>query len=158
MSDQSPTSSSPQERSPTPYKENVGIATMPNPTVSQADTTIETVMEHDTDPGLDSDIVNKYESQPRSRGEDVCSDDDLEYTSLPSSTSSGSRRSSLSSVYPEESDLFIPLDKITVFDFLQNLDLPHKIERWQEKLQAQTKRVRVQQERLKNRGLSAKDK
>ncbi|KAI5302883.1 hypothetical protein KEM56_000249, partial [Ascosphaera pollenicola] len=64
----------------------------------------------------------------------------------------------LSSVYPEEPDFFIPLDKITVFDFLQNLDLPHKIERWQEKLQAQTKRVKAQQEKLKSRGLSAKDK
>ncbi|KAI5282335.1 hypothetical protein KEM52_003697, partial [Ascosphaera acerosa] len=55
-------------------------------------------------------------------------------------------------------DLYIPLDKITIFDFLANLDLPHKLERWHERLHAQTQRVRAQRERLRQQGLSAKDK
>lgn len=134
-----------------------------NPTIPVGDTTIETIMDHTSDITPSPEVEDAYEAPPiglnaTNQIQELFSDDDLDETSRPSSSASASRRSSLSSVYPEESDLFIPLDKITVFDFLQNLDLPHKIERWQEKIQAQTKRVKAQQEKLKSRGLSAKQK
>ena len=63
-------------------------------------------------------------------------------------TSSGSPRLSRnpsftnSSSYQEDWEVLTPLDKLTVFDLLDNFALPARIEKWQKKVAAQTDKVR----------------
>ena len=63
-----------------------------------------------------------------------------------------------SSSYQEDWDVFPPLDKLTVFDLLDNLALPQRLEKWQNTLAAQKERVKRQQQKLKSTGLTAKDR
>lgn len=65
---------------------------------------------------------------------------------------------SSSSSYQEDWEVFTPLDRLTVFDVLDNLALPQRLERFQQKLSAQADKVRRQQERLKNSSINAKDR
>jgi hypothetical protein len=51
-----------------------------------------------------------------------------------------------------------PLERLTVFDLIENLALPQRLERFQSTLQLQTEKVRRQQERLKSHSKVAKDK
>ena len=51
-----------------------------------------------------------------------------------------------------------PLDRLTVFDFLENLALPQRIERLQSALAAQTDKVRRQQQRLKAQSQQARER
>ena len=60
--------------------------------------------------------------------------------------------------YQEDWEVFPPLDRLTVFDLLDNLALPQRLEKWQNTLSAQTEKVRRQREKLKSSGLSAKDR
>lgn len=57
---------------------------------------------------------------------------------------------SASSAYQEHDDpeSIPPIDRLTIFDFLENLALPQRLERWQKSVAAQTERVRRQQEKL----------
>lgn len=63
-------------------------------------------------------------------------------------TSSGSPRLSRnpsftnSSSYQEDWEVLTPLDKLTVFDLLDNFALPQRIEKWQRTVSAQTEKVR----------------
>jgi hypothetical protein len=50
------------------------------------------------------------------------------------------------------------VDRLTVFDFLENLALPQRLEKLQTSIQQQTEKVRRQQARLKSTGVSAKDR
>jgi len=81
---------------------------------------------------------------------------------LSSSSSPGnlSRNASFSgsSSYQEDWEVFPPLDKLTVFDLLDNLALPQRLEKWQNTLTAQKERVKRQQQKLKSTGLTAKDR
>ena len=52
----------------------------------------------------------------------------------------------------------IPPESVTVFDLLDNLALPTKLENWQTKLAKQTERVRRQQAKLKSSTTIAKDR
>ncbi|KAI9800193.1 MAG: hypothetical protein M1825_004177 [Sarcosagium campestre] len=52
----------------------------------------------------------------------------------------------------------VPLDKVTIFDFLENLALPQRIEKFQNTISAQKEKVRRHRERLKSSGLNAKDR
>ncbi|KAF2461667.1 hypothetical protein BDY21DRAFT_278913 [Lineolata rhizophorae] len=70
-----------------------------------------------------------------------------------------SRRTSLSSSSQDEDDGYVPpIDRLTVFDFLENLALPSRLEKLQTSLQAQGEKVRRHQERLRSRGINAKDR
>ncbi|KAF2399625.1 hypothetical protein EJ06DRAFT_478569 [Trichodelitschia bisporula] len=51
-----------------------------------------------------------------------------------------------------------PLDRLTLFDLLENLALPQRLERLHSSFQMQTEKVRRQQMRLRSGGRTAKDK
>src|SRR5947207_1513334 len=63
-----------------------------------------------------------------------------------------------SSSFQEDWDAFPPLDRLTVFDILGNLALPQRLERLQNKLSAQTEKMRRQRERIKMSGNNVKDR
>ena len=63
-----------------------------------------------------------------------------------------------SSSYQEDWEAFPPLDKLTVFDLLDNFALPQKLEKWQQTLAAQSEKVRRQREKIRATGLNAKDR
>lgn len=65
---------------------------------------------------------------------------------------------STASSYQEDWEVFPPLDTLTIFDILDNLALPQRLERWQNKLSAQTEKVRRQREKLKSTSLNAKER
>lgn len=60
--------------------------------------------------------------------------------------------------FQEDWDAFPPLDRLSIFDLLENLALPQRLERWQIKISAQTEKVRRHREKLKFSSLSAKDR
>src|SRR5947209_6782966 len=80
--------------------------------------------------------------------------------SSPSSPNLLSRSTSFSnsSSYQEDWEVFPPLERITVFDLLDNIALPRQLEKFQTTLAAQTEKVRRQREKLKTSGISAKDR
>lgn len=84
----------------------------------------------------------------------------LNPSSSPGSPGSLSRNISFSnsSSYQEDWDAFPPLDRLTVFDLLDNFALPQKLEKWQNTLAAQTEKVRRQREKLRSTGANAKDR
>lgn len=81
-------------------------------------------------------------------------------SSTPTSPRLLSRNGSFSnsSSYQEDWETFPPLDKLTVFDILDNLALHQKLEKWQQTLNTQRERVRKQRERLKSTSLQARDR
>lgn len=58
----------------------------------------------------------------------------------------------------EDLDTLPPLDRLTLFDFLDNLALPQRLEKIQHSISAQTEKVRRQRDRLKNTSAQARDK
>jgi hypothetical protein len=81
-------------------------------------------------------------------------------TCSPSSPDQLSRNPSFtaSSSFQEDWETFPPLDKLTVFDLLDNLALPQKLEKWQNTLAMQKEKVRRQRETLKSTSLLAKER
>ena len=67
-----------------------------------------------------------------------------------------SRNASMSDISQEEWET--PPETLTLFDLLDNLALPTRLEKWQLKLSAQTERVRRQREKLKSSTATAKDR
>lgn len=65
---------------------------------------------------------------------------------------------STSSSYQEDWEMAPPLDKLTVFDLLDNFQLSQRIERWQQAIATQKEKVRQQREKLKSSSLNAKDR
>ncbi|KAI9777921.1 MAG: hypothetical protein M1839_008456 [Geoglossum umbratile] len=63
-----------------------------------------------------------------------------------------------SSSFQEDWEAFPPLDRLTVFDMLDNLALPQRLERLQNKLSMQTEKMRRQRERIKMSGTNVKDR
>ncbi|KAH0542572.1 hypothetical protein FGG08_003077 [Glutinoglossum americanum] len=63
-----------------------------------------------------------------------------------------------SSSFQEDWDAFPPLDRLTVFDILDNLALPQRLERLQNKLSMQTEKMRRHRERIKMSGNNVKDR
>ncbi|KAK4982147.1 hypothetical protein LTR66_009449 [Elasticomyces elasticus] len=82
-------------------------------------------------------------------------------SSLPS-TPGLSRSGSYIGITTDESDEYFqefpPLDRLTIFDVLENLALPQRLEKLQRSVSAQTEKVRRQQQKLKSTSLNAKDK
>lgn len=69
-----------------------------------------------------------------------------------------SRSMSFNSINEQDDDGFPPLDRLTMFDILENLALPQRLERIQSSFSAQTEKVRRQQQKLKSTSITAKDK
>ena len=69
-----------------------------------------------------------------------------------------SRNASTSDFSSYQEEWETPLETLTVFDLLDNLALPSRLEKWQTKLSAQTERVRRQRERIKSSTFNAKDR
>lgn len=71
-----------------------------------------------------------------------------------------SRRPSFSgsSSYQEDWEAFPPLDRLTVFDLLDNFALPQQLEKLQRNISAQTEKVRRQRDAIKTRSSHAKDR
>ncbi|KAI4131836.1 MAG: hypothetical protein LQ338_001026 [Usnochroma carphineum] len=63
-----------------------------------------------------------------------------------------------SNTYQEDWENTLPLDRLTVFDLLDNIALPQRLEHWQKRLQAQADKARKQREKLRLSGLNAKDR
>ncbi|KAH7360457.1 hypothetical protein BKA65DRAFT_523454 [Rhexocercosporidium sp. MPI-PUGE-AT-0058] len=63
-----------------------------------------------------------------------------------------------SSSYQEDWEAFPPLERLTVFDLLDNFALPQQLEKLQRNISAQTDKVRKQRDALKTRGSYAKDR
>jgi hypothetical protein len=63
-----------------------------------------------------------------------------------------------SSSYQEDWEAIPPLDRLTVFDLLDNLALPQQLEKLQRNFNAQTEKVRRQRDVLKNKSYYAKDR
>lgn len=78
-------------------------------------------------------------------------------SSSPPSPIGLSRNQSFSNA-SEEWEVFPPMDRLTIFDLLDNLALPQRLEKWQNKLSVQTERVRRQREKLRLSSFSAKDR
>lgn len=62
-----------------------------------------------------------------------------------------------SSSYQEDWETFPPLDKLSIFDLLDTFSLPHRLEKWQQAINAQRERVNKQREKLKSTSMNAKD-
>ena len=60
--------------------------------------------------------------------------------------------------YQEDWEAFPPLDKLTVFDLLDNFALPQQLEKLQRNISAQTEKVRRQRDFLKTRSSHAKER
>ena len=71
-----------------------------------------------------------------------------------------SRNQSFSDIssYQDQEEWETPMENVTVFDLLDNLALPSTLERWQNRIAAQTERVRKQRERLRSTTAGAKDR
>ncbi|KAH8595617.1 hypothetical protein B0O99DRAFT_652071 [Bisporella sp. PMI_857] len=63
-----------------------------------------------------------------------------------------------SSSYQEDWEAIPPLDKLTVFDLLDNLALPQQLEKLQRNISAQTEKVRRQRDALKTKGNATKQR
>jgi hypothetical protein len=84
-------------------------------------------------------------SQPTSPG--------YPYSVLSRTTSNGSYS------YSEMDDeSFPPLDRLTMFDIIENLALPQRLERFQNSITAHTDKVRRQQQKIRMSSITAKDK
>lgn len=65
---------------------------------------------------------------------------------------------SASSSFQEDWEAFPPLDRLTVFDLLDNFALPQQLEKFQHAVATQTNKVKRQREVLKSRTSYAKDR
>lgn len=69
-----------------------------------------------------------------------------------------SRTTSNASFSDPDDDSFPPLDRLTMFDLLENLALPQRLEKIQQSLTAQKDKMRRQQQKLRVSSITAKDK
>lgn len=58
----------------------------------------------------------------------------------------------------DEGSFFPPVERLTMFDFIENLALPQRVEKIQNSLQVQAERIRRQQTRLKSGGIVTRDR
>ncbi len=69
-----------------------------------------------------------------------------------------SRIASTSDLSAYQEDWETPPETLTVFDLLDNLALPARLEKWQTKISVQTEKVRRQREKIKSTTSNAKDR
>ncbi len=87
-----------------------------------------------------------------------CKTPDASSASLTPGSLSRNQSFTNASTYQEEWEVFPPLDRLTIFDLLDNLALPQRLEKWQIKLSAQTEKVRKHREKLRVKSFNAKDR
>ncbi|KAL8975634.1 MAG: hypothetical protein Q9197_000109 [Variospora fuerteventurae] len=63
-----------------------------------------------------------------------------------------------SNAYQEDWENMPPLDRLTIFDLLDNIALPQRLEQWQIRLQVQADKVRKQREKIRLTSVNAKDR
>lgn len=85
-------------------------------------------------------------------------DMDLSFPSSPHLLPRNASYSSNISSFQEDWETFPPLDRITMFDLLDNFALPRQLEKWQSTLAVQKEKVKRQREKLKSTGMNAKDR
>ena len=109
---------------------------------------------------IDPDLLHDRRSSANYSSASTGAEDKTSATSTPPSPGLLSRNISFSnsSSYQEDWEAFPPLDRLTIFDFLDNLALPQRLEKWQSSLAAQTEKVRRQREKLKSSSLNAKER
>ncbi|KAJ6024299.1 hypothetical protein N7540_005096 [Penicillium herquei] len=83
-----------------------------------------------------------------------------DFYSPPASPGKLSRNGSFSnsSSYQEDWETFPPLDKLTIFDVLDNIQLTQRLEKWQRTINLQREKVRLQREKLRSRGQNARQR
>jgi hypothetical protein len=69
-----------------------------------------------------------------------------------------SRTTSNGSYSEMDDEGFPPLDRLTMFDMIENLALPQRLERFQNSITAQTDKVRRRQQMIRMSSITAKDK
>ncbi|KAK7538744.1 uncharacterized protein J3D65DRAFT_622983 [Phyllosticta citribraziliensis] len=99
---------------------------------------------------LPGDTTHGSEALQRERGS-------VEHIGAPLSRT-GSFSSSSKNDDDEDDESFVPPEQLTIFDMIENLALPQRIESFQRSLEKQRTRLERQRQRLKTQGLSAKDK
>ena len=111
-------------------------------------------------PDLTKTLTNDSSRSSSERDRPTSSIDTPLLTGVSPSSDGLSRSTSFANLegYQDEWESFPPLERLTIFDILDNLALPQRLERWQNKLSAQTEKVRRQRERIKSSGLNAKDR
>lgn len=104
--------------------------------------------------------TNDSSASLKSRDSPSLSLDTPPLSSSPPSPGYLSRNESFSNTggYQDDWESFPPLERLTVFDILDNLALPQRLERWQNRITVQTEKVRRHREKLKSSGLNAKDR
>ncbi len=117
--------------------------------------------DHAADPNSLSPEISR--STPQSSSTGTSPPDGIKTPILTASTPGSPRLSrnpsfSGSSSYQEDWEAFPPLDRLTVFDLLDNFALPQQLEKLQRSLSAQTEKVRRQRDNLKTRGTHAKER
>lgn len=117
-------------------------------------------------PEHDHDLDNMQRAKRLSTGSARDAGDYLSATNTSSSSSSGaltpgtpglSRTTSTTDFNSFGQSDFPPVDRLTIFDILENLALPQRLERMQLAVHIQAEKVRKQRERLKTRALSSRD-
>ncbi|KAJ5692593.1 membrane protein [Penicillium macrosclerotiorum] len=83
-----------------------------------------------------------------------------DFYSPPASPGRLSRTGSFSnsSSYQEDWETFPPLDKLTIFDLLDNIQLSQRFEKWQHAISMQREKVRKQREKLRSTGMVARER
>ena len=129
------------------------MAEMANIPKSTSDTAI-------SSDGLARTSTNDSSASLKSGGSPSLSVEAPALSSSPPSPGILSRNESFSNNggYQDDWESFPPLERLTVFDILDNLALPQRLERWQNKISLQTEKVRRHREKLKSSGLNAKDR
>lgn len=70
----------------------------------------------------------------------------------------GTPKLSRNGSFSEDWETFPPLDKLTIFDLLDNIQMSQRLERWQDAINSQRAKVRRQREKIKSTGMNAKDR
>ncbi|KAL8823481.1 MAG: hypothetical protein Q9191_005814 [Dirinaria sp. TL-2023a] len=121
----------------------------------------DTVLPHDNlSPGIARTTTNGSSTSSPSRESPNLIGETSTLSSTPPSPESLSRNASFSTKNDNNDDweAYPPIERLTVFDLFDNLALPQRLESWQNKINAQTEKVRRQREKLKLSGRSAKDR
>ncbi|KAJ5219996.1 membrane protein [Penicillium chermesinum] len=102
-------------------------------------------------------LMDESSARERSKS-DALAPDSLATTPLSTATLSRTNSFSNSSSFQEDWETFPPLDKLTIFDLLDNIKISQRLERWQAALNMQREKVRKQREKLRSTGQTARDR
>ncbi|KAJ5768549.1 membrane protein [Penicillium manginii] len=84
--------------------------------------------------------------------------DDYDHDDYYSPPASPKLSRSNSSSYQEDWETFPPLDKLSIFDLLDNIQLTQRFEKWQHAINLQKEKVQKQREKLRTTGQTARNR